>query len=366
MTPPLHVNGRFLIQPISGVQRYARELLTALDARLGADPALAARIGPVSVWYPAGADLIDPPDWSVLKIRPLAGLRGHAWEQITLGRRAREGILLSLCGAGPLICANQLLVIHDANIWAFPEAFPRNYRLFHKVMRPLLARRVAHLATVSQFSASELARCLHVSAERFTVIYNSAEHMLSASGDAETLDRHGLRAGEYFFAAGNQSPNKNIARLIDALGTISSDSLPLAVAGGFAPGLAQAEIAATDRIRLLGRVTDAEIKTLYANAAAFVWPSLYEGFGIPPLEAMSLGTPVLSSNTTAMPEVLGNTALFFDPTDTVAIAGSIQTFLAYTTEQRAALGVAGREQARRFSWSASADQVLNLLVPEPS
>ncbi|WP_264212288.1 glycosyltransferase family 4 protein [Leisingera thetidis] len=358
----IHINGRFLVQPVSGVQRYAREVLGALDQRLAQEPQLAARLGPLPVWYPAGAELVAPPDWRVLKPAPLAGRTGHAWEQMTLGLRARKGTLVSLCGSGPLLCRDQVLVIHDANIWAFPDAFPKSYRLFHKTMRPLLARRVRQLATVSRFSAGELGRCLGVPAERFDVIYNSAEHMVTAAGDAAVLSRHGLKAGGYLFAAGNQSPNKNIARLIDALAQLDDVAMPLVVAGGFAPGVAQAGIAASDRVRLLGRVSDAELQSLYSNAAAFLWPSLYEGFGIPPLEAMTLGTAVLSSNSTAMPEVLGDAVEYFDPEDAGDIARSLRSFLARSPAERQTLARAGKLRAEQYSWAASADRLLGHIL----
>jgi len=357
----IHINGRFLTQQVSGVQRYARELLSALDRCLDADAELASRLGPIPVWYPEGAELVDPPAWKHLRPSPLPGRKGHAWEQLTLGSKARDGFLLSLCGAGPLQCRNQLLVIHDANIWAFPEAFPKSYRVFHKLMRPLLARRVTHLATVSRFSAGELGRCLRVPAERFTVIYNSAEHMIGAKADPSALEKFGLEQGKYFFAAGNQSPNKNIGRLIEALERASDTDMPLAVAGGYAPGVSQARIAETDRIRLLGRVSDEELNALYSGAAAFLWPSLYEGFGIPPLEAMILGTPVLSSNSTAMPEVLGDAVPYFDPTDVDDIAKALSSFAALGSEERSEMAERGRIRARSFSWESSAETVLDIL-----
>ncbi|WP_299938797.1 glycosyltransferase family 1 protein [uncultured Pelagimonas sp.] len=357
----IHVNGRFLVQPISGVQRFARELLTALDARLAADPDLARRWGDVSVWYPEGAPLVAPPSWQVLKIRPLSGPGGHAWEQLSLGRKVGQDPLISLCGAGPIRCRNQVLVIHDANIWTLPKAFSRPYRLFHKTARFILARRVRQLATVSHYSAGELGRCLQVPADRFAVIGNSAEHILTTAGDDAVLARWGLTSGRYFLAAGNQSPNKNISRLIDALARVETADMPLAVAGGFTPGVAQAEMTASEQITLLGRVSDGELKTLYAHAAAFVWPSLYEGFGIPPLEAMSLGTPVLSSDTTAMPEILGDAALYFTPTDPSDITRALKAFLAMNPESRAALGARGRARAAEFSWAVSAERLIGLV-----
>lgn len=362
----LHVNGRFLTQPLSGVQRYALQLLGAFDALLAADPALAARMGAgaegIPVWYPAGVTLTTTPPWRVLRPRPLAGRSGHAWEQMTLGRRVGRDYLVSLCGSGPLMVRNQLLVIHDANIWTIPEAFSKSYKLFHKTMRPLLVRRVTDLGTVSRFSAEELAQFLPVQSGRFWVIYNSAEHILAAEEDPGVLERHGLNPRGYLLAVGNQSPNKNIATAVAALEALPEGSPPLAVAGGFAPGVAQSALVESNRVKLLGRVSDAELKTLYGQAQAFVWPSRREGFGIPPLEAMYQGTPVLSSDRTAMPEVLGDAVLYFDPDSVDSLAACLGDFLSRDVEAQAALGAAGRARAAEFSWEASARRLIDLVA----
>lgn len=360
----LHINGRFLTQRISGVQRYARELLTAFDGLLADDPALANHLGPVPVWYPKGPPVIDPPHWRVLVPTALPGFSGHSWEQVTLGRKARGGFLVSLCGSGPLLCRSQLVVFHDANTWTIPEAFSRPYRAFHRFVRPRLANRVRRIGTVSSFSAGELATCLGVPQDRFTVIYNSAEHILTPNEDPETLTRYGLEPGQYLFAAGNQSPNKNIARLIQARQIIGPGAPTLAIAGGFTTGVSQADTASSDGVMFLGRVTDEELRVLYAQSRAFVFPSLYEGFGIPPLEAMALGTPVLSSNSSAMPEVLGDAVKYFDPTDATAIAACIKDFIALPDRDRHALAMRGQERAGRFSWTTSAHHLLDLVLQE--
>lgn len=360
----IYINGRFLTQPLSGVQRYARQLAKALDQWLEEDAALRDQLGEVKVWYPAGSELTERPDWKHLKLTSLKGLSGHGWEQISLARQARDGFLISPCGSGPLICRHQLLIIHDANIWDFPEAFSKPYRLFHKTMRPLLARRVSHLGTVSQFSAHELSRCLGLKDSRFEVIYNSAEHIMAVEDAPEILQRHGLEPDRYLFAAGNQSPNKNINRLVEALDQMGDRAPTLAVAGGYTSGVSRNTLQQSGKIRLLGRVSDEELKTLYANASAFVWPSLYEGFGIPPLEAMMLGTPVLSSSTTAMPEVLGDAVTYFNPNNVDDIARAIEAFSRLTREDKQRLSQTGREQAQSYSWSRSARQMINLITAQ--
>lgn len=353
----VHVNGRFLVQPVSGVQRYARELLSALDARLAASGAHGT--APVPVWYPGRAVPVAPPDWQVLRPMPLPGLSGYPWEQITLGHRIRHGILLSLCGSGPLLCRRQFLVIHDANIWTLPRSFPARYRAYHKALRPMLARRVTHPATVSHSAARTLAPYLGVPETRLTVIPNSAEHIRTHAPDMTILTRHNLTPGDYFLTVGNQSPNKNIARLAAALAQLDDPVPPLAIAGGTAPGLTETTQARAAHLRPLGRVSDAELAALYTHARAFLWPSLSEGFGIPPLEAMTLGTPVVSSDRTAMPEVLGDAALYFDPRDVAGIATALRRMRDLSADARALMIRRGHARAHHYRWSDSADMLLD-------
>jgi glycosyltransferase involved in cell wall biosynthesis len=354
----LSVNGRFLTQPMSGVQRYARELLTAFDALLSPDT------GTVPVWHPGGA-LADPPDWQRLRPVPLAGPGGHLWEQFTLARAARGTRLISLCGSGPLWQADQLLVVHDANIWDAPESFAPRYRLFHAVMRPRLARRLHATATVSHAAAAALAPRLGVTEAQLAVIPNAAGHLAGIAPDTTILARHSLLPGGYYLALGNQSPNKNLARLAAAHAAARRDHpglLPLVIAGGMAPGLAAATVTPRPGLIVLGRVTDAALRALYDNARAFLWPALSEGFGIPPLEAMALGLPVLSSQTSAMPEVLGDAPVWFDPRDTAAITAAILRFESLNETARAAMVARGYRRAAAYRWEDSAQKLMSLVA----
>jgi glycosyltransferase involved in cell wall biosynthesis len=356
----IFVNGRFLAQPVSGVQRYARELLTALDHRLSADPDLAQSLGPVTVLHPKGVNGPQRPGWTKIRLAELGGRTGHLWEQINLVRASRGGCLLSLCGAGPLTVRRQLLVIHDANVFVSPEGFTRRYRAFHRIMRPLLAAHVACLASVSRTAARELAPYLGQEEAAIRVIPNSADHILTVSPDPSTLHRFGLGHGRYILTVGNQSPNKNLARL--AAAHAQTDAPLLVVAGGTAPGLATSSIPDGPRIRHIGRVNDSELRSLYEGASGFVWPALREGFGIPPLEAMALGIPVASSQSTAMPEVLGQAPIYFDPLSTEDIARAIRQLIGLTDEQRALMIRAGRDRAARFGREQGVNSLLDALA----
>lgn len=353
----LSVNGRFLTQPMSGVQRYAHELLTALDRLLPADHA------PVPVWHP-GPALTHPPEWRILHPLPLAGSRGHLWEQWSLARAARGTRLISLCGSGPILQSDQILVIHDANIWDAPESFSPRYRRFHAVMRPRLARRLRATATVSHAAAAALAPRLGLPVKRLDVVPNAAGHLANIPPDPAILARHSLLPGGFYLTIGNQSPNKNLARLVAAHAAAARQRPglpPLAIAGGMAPGLAAAPLTAQDGNVLLGRVSDGALRALYDSARAFVWPALSEGFGIPPLEAMALGLPVLSSSSSAMPEVLGDAPIWFDPHDAADMTRAIMTFEALGPKARASMVARGRNRAAAYAWEDSARRLLALL-----
>lgn len=353
----VYINARFLTQPVSGVQRYARELLGALDRRLEADPALRKELGNVVALRPPGA--VDDPGWTRITLRVLTGGTGHGWEQGALWRATRGGVLISLGNSGPLLHSAHVLALHDANIYEIPGTYTRGYRMWHKALRPCLARRAAALVTVSQFSARALARHLRIPEARFSIIANSAEHILRGAADPLALDDWALKPGGYWLSVGNQSPNKNIARLVAAHGALGDGAPKLVIAGGAAPGLAGD--AGRTGAQYLGRVSDAELRALYAGAGAFIFPSLHEGFGIPPLEAMSLGVPVLAARGAAMPEVLGDAAMWFDPYSVADMAGVLRAFADLSAGARRRMIAAGQAQAAGFTWQASADRLVTVL-----
>ena len=223
----LAINARFLCQPLSGVQRFGREIVAALDALLLADAGLRRRLGPVVAYAPEGA---QDPGWRAVELRVVPGGQGHLWEQGALYRAARDAVVLSPGNAGPLLHRAQVLVLHDANLWEIPEAYGWRYRVLHRVMRPRLARRAAGLVTVSRYSARQLAGVLGVAEARFSVVPNAAEHVLRVRAEPGVLAEWGLRRGGYLICVGNRSPNKNLARLVAAHG-MAGDVPPLVMAG---------------------------------------------------------------------------------------------------------------------------------------
>ena len=351
-----HINARFLTQPFSGVQRYALEVLTALDRMW--EP---TSMGPIVAYVPKAARLRTTPEWSTIQLRALPGPRGHVWEQTSLLRATRRGPLLSLCNAGPVFHPRHIVALHDAHVFDFPDGFSARYRALHYRLRPALARRAHKLITVSPHAAERLAAHVARPASDFHIVPNAADHLHAVRPDPSVLHSHHLAARGYLLAVGNLAPVKNLTRLVAAHRGLAADALPLVLVGGAADGLAASETLQGARVIPVGRISDAQLRALIESAAAFVFPSLSEGFGIPPLEAMTLGTPVFASHAGAMPWVLGQAAQYFDPHDMSDIARALTKASSLTCEENTRMVRAGRTRADHFSWAHSAQTLLDLL-----
>lgn len=356
----VYINARFLTQPVSGVQRYAHEILNALDQLLSQNQETLQFFGPFVALCPHGR--IPKQRWNKIEIRQIGKSKGHIWEQTSLNIATRDGILVSLGNSGPLFHSAQILALHDANIWDIPLAFSARYRLLHKTIRPLLAKRAQGLLSVSRYSANRLADRLNILPQRFAIVPNGADHITKIKEDSDVLQRFDLVKNGYLLSVGNQSPNKNIHRLIQAHGVVSAQVPPLVVIGGQTSGLQAQSNKAFNNVKFLGRVDDAALRGLYENAKGFVFPSLYEGFGIPPLESMLLGTPVLASQKSALPEILQDGVMWFDPLDIDDMTKSMIEFAELTHGERDKLIARGHAIADKFRWSRSAQLLLDQIL----
>ncbi|MBC1182570.1 glycosyltransferase family 4 protein [Brevundimonas sp. WCHBH090558] len=348
MADPVFINGRFLTQPMSGVQRYARQIVRALDQRPGAADRYV-------LLTPPGADNLN-----LLHIptRTIGRAGGHLWEQTALAWTARHGRLLSLGGSGPVLHRRQIVVIHDAAVFRHPEHFRTGYAAFHRALNRILARR-ARLATISDFSRRELASVLNLSPDSVAVAPNSADHLLNITPDPAVIERLGLTTRPYYVALGNLTPNKNLAGAIRALSRLADPAVRLVIIGDRPAVFDRSAFPADPRLIFTGRRSDAEIAALLGGAQGLVFPSLYEGFGIPPLEAMTLGCPVIASDIPATREVCADAALYFDPADDAALAAHMADLLSRPDVARPD---AGLRRADRYAWSRSAEVIEDLLL----
>jgi glycosyltransferase involved in cell wall biosynthesis len=340
------INGRFLTQAITGVQRAALELVRSLDRELAADQALRDRYSFRLLTPPHPARDIG---FQNIPSKAVGVLRGQLWEQLELPFYARGRLLLSLCNTAP-VGLPTLVMIHDASVFAFPAAYSTAFRTWYRTLIPLLGSRAHRITTSSQFSRIELATRAGVPLEKIDVVPLGGEHILQTPADTGVFRRVPVEPGRYLLTVGSRSPHKNLARLVTAVSRLGADALPLVLAGGVNPRVfRQAAVAVEGGYHEAGYVTDAELRALYEHAGCFVFPSLYEGFGIPPLEAMVCGCPAVVANTASLPEVCGDAVLYFDPRDPDDIARVIR--LALEPGRREELRHRGRDRAARFTWA---------------
>jgi glycosyltransferase involved in cell wall biosynthesis len=269
---------------------------------------------------------------------------------------------VSLGNAAPLSKRDQVVTVHDAAVFANPRAFSLPFRVWYGVLLTGLGRVARAVITVSSFSEGELRRYCRIAEAKMRVTYPGKEHVSAVAADGEILWRHGLGRKPFVLAASSMSPNKNfrsVVRAVELLGDAAD--FEVAIAGGANPKIfGRPEELLPGSVKYLGYVSDGELRALYENAACFVFPSFYEGFGLPPLEAMALGCPVVASYAASMPEVCGDAVLYCDPHDPADLAGQIRRLVG-DEDLREDLSRRGLERAERFSWDRCARETLAVI-----
>lgn len=349
------VNGRFLTQKVTGVQRYARNVVASIDAALAEAKTTAPIIAPV------GAPDPGLPAMPLISAGPLAG---HGWEQAVLPVSWR-GRLLNLCNTGPALKGDQIVCIHDANVFVSPESYGPAFRRFYGLLQPLLARRAVRIATVSHASARQIARCLPVRAGDIAVLPNGHEHALAwdpsrARAAPAVLASVCGPSGRFVLALGSRARHKNLQLLVDAAPGFAEIGVDVLIAGGDADIFAPEILKTAPNVKLIGRMSDHDLAYLMERAVALVFPSWTEGFGLPIVEAMARGCPVISSDRASMPEVCGNAALLASPADPTAWVAHVRALVA-SLELRNELIGRGRERIGSFSWAETAAGYIELL-----
>lgn len=360
----LSINGRFLSQSLTGVQRYAAEIVKAMDRLLASGEAPRQLLDAEwQILAPLNAQTL--PGLRRITIKQVGSLQGHAWDQIDLARAAAGTRLVSLANSGPVLHRDHLVVIHDAQVFRRPDFFSWRYLALHRTLGHLLAR-TATIATVSAFSRNELAEVLSLDPASIPVIANSAEHFATITPDVSIIEKLRLAPHQFFLFVGSMTKNKNVDTAIRAAEQLGRADFPLVVVGGdnskvFGGGAAEQKAG----IVIAGRLKDEEIAALFSQAAAFVFPSLYEGFGVPPLEAMFFACPVIASSADAVRETCADAAVYFDPLN----AGELSARMRERIELG---GISPAEQEKQrqrlstYSWAKSAAAMLEFLAKPAS
>jgi len=349
------LNGRFLSQPNTGVQRYASETVLALDALLQQSPAF-RELDFVLCVPPAAR----PIDLRCIRVQTAAPLGGHAWEQITLPWFARGDLLVGFSYSGPLLKRHQIITVHDATVAAMPACFSRKYRLVHNALLAALANRVQSIMTVSEFSAAEI-RGRYAIRNRIVIGREGWSHCLAHGDEAAILQRHGLTAGRYLLLVGSIKPNKNLDVVGRALAARPALPWTIAVVGAKDARIFNDTANMPETLRYLGFVPDEELGVLYKHAAWFLFPSVYEGFGLPALEAMANHCPVLAARAGSLQEVCADAAIYFDPHDEKALGELLESLPARNAERERLLRNAPARLSH-YTWAANARILLDEIV----
>ena len=344
MGDTLFVNGRFFSQPLSGVQRFATEITNALR-----------------LIYPDRVVVLGPADSSIVPsfVQGVGQGKGQFWEQFELPQHVVPGLLVNLGNTAPLRLSSQVVVIHDAGVFATPDAYSLQFRLWYKLIQRRFVRSGACLVTVSEFSRSELVRHLGATAESVGVISEGADHMASIAADNGILAR--IPPGRFVLTVGNLAAHKNLGSLADLATQLAGRGDTLVVTGGLTAGAfqqARSEMLPQPAC-YVGRVSDGELKALYENAACLVFPSRYEGFGLPAVEAMACGCPVVASRIPGLKETCADAAAYIDPNSPADIAMQVCRLLD-TPSLQDAMRDKARSRAGSFTWERAARQLAGI------
>jgi glycosyltransferase involved in cell wall biosynthesis len=324
------------------VQRYTRELCRRLDGRVR---------------------VVSPE-------RELHGITGHLWEQMVLPGIAKGNLLWSPANIGPLIVSRQVLTIHDLASLDHPEWFDRRFSTWYRSIIPLLVRRVRHVITVSEFSKQRLVELMHIPESHVSAIPNGVDRRFcpkSANDIRQVGQKIGITSRMYLLSVSSLEPRKNLKRLLEAW-RLSVPRLPkdawLVIAGTEGKEnifRANNLEPVPSRVMFAGFVSDDDLPALYSGAIALVYPSIYEGFGLPALEAMAAGTVPIVARSTSLPEVVGDAGLLIDPFCVDDLVESIVRIVD-DCELRIKLSRRGIARARKFTWERAADSTMRVLA----
>ena len=333
------VNGRFQAHRLTGMQRYAVQLVSRFS---------------------------QPPH-IIAPEAPLKGLLGHLWEQAVLPSLLGSQLLWSPCGTGPLAVSRQVVTIHDIIPVDCPEWFSRRFAALHAWLIPRLARRVHRIIAVSQYTKQRLIERFGIRPQRIAVIgHGVGEEFSPRPGDeiAGVRQTCGIPDGPYVLSVCSLEPRKNLKRLLEAWAKVERGrnvSLVVTGAKGASAVFREACFGAVPKsVIFTGYVAEENLPALYSGAACFVYPSLYEGFGLPILEAAACGAPVVTSNVTSIPEICGPSATLVDPRSVAEIVSAICGVIDHPERARA-LAQAGRAYAASHSWTRCAAQTEQML-----
>lgn len=313
MNKKIVINGRFLEQKITGVQRYALEITKALDSLL-----VESEMNfELAIPYSVTDDLL--PNFNNIKILKIGNHTGILWEQIDFSKylRKEKGFALNLCNSTPFFYTRGITCVHDITYKINPQFITTKHlvlaRIWHLLQYFVSIKKTDYVFTVSNYSKEEICNNYKISKDKIEVAYNGWQHFSTVIEGPDNLYSYPyLNDKNYFFSLSTMAKNKNFNWLVKA--ALNNPNSIFVVAGNVDPKKLGNEIKTPpSNLKCIGYISDNDAKILMKHCKAFIFPSFYEGFGIPPLEALAMGAKVICSNAACLPEIFKNCVHYIDP-----------------------------------------------------
>lgn len=342
------VNSRFLTQNVTGVQRFAMELCFCLKKIID------------DIEFVTPDNVIQKDAFKKLDAKIIGKRHGHLWEQIDLPKYLKSKgspLLLNLANTAPLLYKNKIVTLHDVAFKVFPQTYPKMFLIYYNCMIPCLLNSSKHIITVSEFSKSEICKFYKIKRSNISVVYNAVSESFKVIKQPVVE--------KYFLAVSSMNFRKNFIYILKAfckyqeLGGSESLYIIGDLKNNSFRDIDLSSYKNNPKINFIGRVSDEELITYYSNSEAFIYPSYYEGFGIPPLEAQTCDCPAICANTSCLPEIFGDSVLYCDPYDSNSLVEKLKMIA--NNKMRKFLIEKGRINTARYSWNDSAEKLKNII-----
>tara|TARA_R110000868_G_scaffold221046_2_gene472494 strand:+ start:266 stop:1306 length:1041 start_codon:yes stop_codon:yes gene_type:complete len=339
------INARFLTQPISGVQRFGIEISKIVKKQLKDQVCFVTCPGVIHI------ELFEELEAKIIGVN-----KSHIWEQIDLFAYLslnKNPLLVSFGYTGPLFYKNQIVSIHDVAFKYYKESFSKSFAFVYNYLVPRIAKKCLHVFTVSEAAKKEVVKELKLPSQKVSVVYNGISSIFK---NAEKLSWKDKSVKPYILTVSSHHPRKNYERLIEAFNALNDTEIQLYVIGNFVGHFSNTvAIKPNKKVKFLTNITDEQLVAYYQKAELFVFPSLYEGFGIPVIEAMSQHLPCVISDIPVFKEIGDESVIYVNPRDVDSISKGIIKGLNLVDK------TLNYPKLDQFSWEKSANKVVKIL-----
>lgn len=352
MKKTVYINGRFLCNKIDGITRFSLEIckqlkITNLDFK---------------IIIPKWLEYENEHDFELVRY---GSLKSHFWEQLDLIKFLKSNgnpLLVNLSGIGPVFYNNQIISIHDLSFFENKKWFSKTYTLFYSIATPIIAKKAHKIITVSNFSKKEIIKFLRIDKEKINVVYNAVSREVDYKNQSQPISTlvNNILSEKYILAVSSIDPRKNLQLLIDSFLDLKLQDYKLVLVGKSSSHFNIKLNVKAENIIFTGYVSDSDLTELYKKCNFFIYPSLYEGFGIPPLEAMANNCAVIVSDIPSLREVCSDAAIYVSPYEKEDVMKAI-SLLINDDKLKIELRNKGILRSQSFKWEDSGQKIFELI-----